>query len=51
MSFRVDVPIGIVRVGYKYRKRVLIHLLSDAFKVDLIVLFGEEFISADLKFF
>ena len=46
----VGVPIGIVRIDYKYCKRVLIRMLSDAFKVDLKVLFGVERIFADLKF-
>ena len=50
MSFSVDVPNGIVRVDYKYRKRVLIHLRSDAIKVNLIVLFRDEVVFADLKF-
>lgn len=49
MSLGVGVPIGIVGVDYKYRKRVLVHERSDAIKVDLKVLLGKEIIVADLK--
>lgn len=49
MSFRVGVPVGIVRVYYKYCECVLIRCRSDAVKVNLIVLFAKKFVIADLK--
>lgn len=49
MSFRVGVPVGIVRVDYKYCKCVLIHCRSDAVKVNLIVLLAKKFVIVDLN--
>ena len=49
MSFRVGVPVGIVRVYYKYCECVLIRCRSDAVKVNLILLFAKKFVIADLK--